>query len=661
MKRLSAIFAATLVTTVLWAQSPEKMSYQAVLRDTDNELVVDTQIGMQISILQGSVSGEIVYSETHTPTSNTIGLVSLEIGSGTEVAGDFSAIDWSEGPYFIKTETDITGGANYSLTGTSQLLSVPYALYAKHVENSHWSGNGTGIDYKDGNVGIGTSFPQYKLDIQDSISTGNRTLLNIENKDISTTSSAALEVKAGSLSNYSVFRMHGDNYDYSWWGKHGQLKTVGDGLIIEATKADKSGGDIVFVNGSTGGDQNIKTINMKINGDGNVGIGTSFPQYKLDIQDSISTGNRTLLNIENKDISTTSSAALEVKAGSLSNYSVFRMHGDNYDYSWWGKHGQLKTVGDGLIIEATKADKSGGDIVFVNGSTGGDQNIKTINMKINGDGNVGIGTSFPQYKLDIQDSISTGNRTLLNIENKDISTTSSAALEVKAGSLSNYSVFRMHGDNYDYSWWGKHGQLKTVGDGLIIEATKADKSGGDIVFVNGSTGGDQNIKTINMKINGDGNVGIGTSFPQYKLDIQDSISTGNRTLLNIENKDISTTSSAALEVKAGSLSNYSVFRMHGDNYDYSWWGKHGQLKTVGDGLIIEATKADKSGGDIVFVNGSTGGDQNIKTINMKINGDGNVGIGTDAPQEKLQIKSGDIYLEDVNSGVILTQLENSNP
>jgi hypothetical protein len=118
-----------------------------------------------------------------------------------------------------------------------------------------------------------------------------------------------------------------------------------------------------------------------------------------------------------------------------------------------------------------------------------------------------------------------------------------------------------------------------------------------------------------MKINGDGNVGIGTSFPQYKLDIQDSISTGNRTLLNIENKDISTTSSAALEVKAGSLSNYSVFRMHGDNYDYSWWGKHGQLKTVGDGLIIEATKADKSGGDIVFVNGSTGGDQNIKTIN----------------------------------------------
>src|SRR5690554_566777 len=89
---------------------------------------------MQISILQGSASGTAVYVETQTPTSNANGLVSLEIGAGTVVSGDFTTIDWANGPYFIKTETDPTGGTSYTITGTSQLLSVPYALHAKTAE-----------------------------------------------------------------------------------------------------------------------------------------------------------------------------------------------------------------------------------------------------------------------------------------------------------------------------------------------------------------------------------------------------------------------------------------------------------------------------------------------------------------------------------------------
>jgi hypothetical protein len=93
---------------------------------------------MQLSILQGSVAGTAVYVETQTPTTNINGLVSLEIGSGTVVSGTFNTIDWSAGPYFIKTETDPTGGTTYTITGTSQLMSVPYALYAKT------SGNGAG-------------------------------------------------------------------------------------------------------------------------------------------------------------------------------------------------------------------------------------------------------------------------------------------------------------------------------------------------------------------------------------------------------------------------------------------------------------------------------------------------------------------------------------
>jgi hypothetical protein len=82
--------------------------------------------------LQGSTTGNSVYTETQSPTTNTNGLIAIEIGTGTLVNGSFANIDWANGPYFVKTETDPNGGSNYNLTGTSQFLSVPYALYAKN-------------------------------------------------------------------------------------------------------------------------------------------------------------------------------------------------------------------------------------------------------------------------------------------------------------------------------------------------------------------------------------------------------------------------------------------------------------------------------------------------------------------------------------------------
>ena len=140
MKKLYTLLTAVILTISAFAQAPEKMSYQSVVRDASNALVTNQAVGMQLSILQGTVGGTAVYVETQSPTTNSNGLVSLELGSGTVVNGDFTAIDWSLGPYFIKTETDPLGGTTYTITGTSQLMSVPYALYAKT------SGNGDGVD-----------------------------------------------------------------------------------------------------------------------------------------------------------------------------------------------------------------------------------------------------------------------------------------------------------------------------------------------------------------------------------------------------------------------------------------------------------------------------------------------------------------------------------
>ena len=127
IKSIIISLAYLLISSTLWAQAPQKMSYQAVIRNSSNALITNHSVGMQITILQGSATGTVVYTEIKTATTNTNGLVSVEFGGGV----GFDTITWANGPYFIQTETDPAGGTNYTITGTSQLLSVPFAFYAK--------------------------------------------------------------------------------------------------------------------------------------------------------------------------------------------------------------------------------------------------------------------------------------------------------------------------------------------------------------------------------------------------------------------------------------------------------------------------------------------------------------------------------------------------
>ena len=126
------------------AQAPQKMSYQAVIRNSGGALVVNQAVGMKISVLQGSTSGNAVFAETHTPTTNANGLVSLEIGTGSPVNGTLAGVNWANGPYYIQSEIDLMGGTNYTLTGAYQLLSVPYALFSEKSGNGVPNGNATG-------------------------------------------------------------------------------------------------------------------------------------------------------------------------------------------------------------------------------------------------------------------------------------------------------------------------------------------------------------------------------------------------------------------------------------------------------------------------------------------------------------------------------------
>lgn len=119
----------------LQAQTPSSFSYQALIRDASNQILSNQSVGMQISIRQNQATGTPVYRESFSLTSNANGLVSLEVGQGSVSLGQFDSINWAEGPYFIQSEIDPTGGSNYSISGTTQIMSVPYALHAKSAES----------------------------------------------------------------------------------------------------------------------------------------------------------------------------------------------------------------------------------------------------------------------------------------------------------------------------------------------------------------------------------------------------------------------------------------------------------------------------------------------------------------------------------------------
>jgi len=130
MKKSSALFILILIGVGSLAQPPHKISYQAVIRNSSGQLVTNHAVGMKTSILQGSATGTLVYQEIYNPNpeTNGNGLVTIEIGGGIPLTGTFSSINWSGGPYYLKSETDPSGGTSYTIVATSQLLSVPYAL-----------------------------------------------------------------------------------------------------------------------------------------------------------------------------------------------------------------------------------------------------------------------------------------------------------------------------------------------------------------------------------------------------------------------------------------------------------------------------------------------------------------------------------------------------
>ena len=143
MRKVISILFACSVSLILLGQAPQSFKYQAVARDASGTVLSSQSISLRISILQGGTTGTAVYVETHALTTNQFGLVNLVIGEGSVVSGAMSGIPWGEDEFFVKIEMDPAGGTAYEEMGTSQLLSVPYALDAALVEQREFDHLGT--------------------------------------------------------------------------------------------------------------------------------------------------------------------------------------------------------------------------------------------------------------------------------------------------------------------------------------------------------------------------------------------------------------------------------------------------------------------------------------------------------------------------------------
>ncbi len=275
------------------AQSPQKMSYQAIIRNASNNLITNSTVGMQISILQGSATGTIVYSETQTPTTNINGLATLEIGTGNVVSGTFANINWANGPYFIKTETDPMGGTNYSISGTSEFTSVPYALYSLNGtpgpqgiqgvagilpngttagNTTFWNGtswitNNSNLFNNGGNIGIGTSNPLLKLHINGDVNNGLGTIMS----NISNASNA-----------FSILSLVNNSNN----GAH---------LFLNSTTRNADGGTNTATLRNDAGNLRLQAAGADgitiLSSSGNVGIRNSAPTEALDVTGKIKTSS----------------------------------------------------------------------------------------------------------------------------------------------------------------------------------------------------------------------------------------------------------------------------------------------------------------------------------------------------------------------------------
>ncbi|MEQ1585515.1 MAG: hypothetical protein ABL895_06535 [Cyclobacteriaceae bacterium] len=443
-----------LFVTYVYAQSPQSFKYQAVLRDNGGLPLIEKNITIKISILQGSLTGLSAYSEVHQAKTSPVGVVNLEIGKGTQNVGNFTTISWGTNSHFVKIEIDPLGGSNFEQVGTSQLLSVPYALYAEKSGDEKWGKVNSDISYLGGNVGIGTSNPSVKLDVE-----GVNPAIQLNKAELRSTESEGkgrIDLKGDQIDLGNAYLTSLNRVgDFSEDLIFGLQQPIGNSTSWNILESWRGAGLMVSSSGTEqrpllfGIDRIEK---MRIDGNGNVGIGITNPVYQLDVGGSINATN-------------------------------YLINGQQFSGSPWS-------------------------------SNGGNIYITTSN--------VGIGTSNPQVKLDIE-----GINSSIQLHKAELKSTESEGkgrIDLKGDQIDLCNAYLTSlnriGDSSDDLIFGLQQPIGNSTSWNILESWR----GAGLML--SSSGTEQRpllfgIDRIEkMRIDGNGNVGIGTINPKSKLQVE---------------------------------------------------------------------------------------------------------------------------------------------
>ena len=601
MRAFNHIFSLILITIFCsisaFAQgqgAPESMNYQAVIRDGSGNVVASQAVSLRIKILQGSASGSTVYVETFAPTTNSYGSIAIQIGTGTVITGTFNTIDWGASSYFVETAVDISGFSNYTVISTTQLMSVPYAMYAKTAGSSpadnDWTESGSNIYRNSGNVGIGNNSPSAKLDVSGTVrvsSLSDLPTFMTNNSDFQSPNASPGDVLYVYLND--VYITHFTTNSGALVNSSNDFGYSGNGPRIGPWGA----GVIKYYAGTLSALTSINDANYA----NWVGAGS---QYIFDTR-STANGGETFDGVGNFSWTDWTSKNLKVSLSPPpSGYKMVVVNAD----------GDLSTqaIGTG----PAGADGATGPI----GPAGSDATnywIETGSNVYRSSGNVGIGTTSPIKPLSVEfnDGISSGEHILANF--------SRTTPNSNVGGL----YFGYFADGTDETG----GILRSTGNKPLYVGTFSSKQ---LLTLNGLNVGINNISpAYNLDVNGDinltgslrvngvaqtfggssspwtesgtdiyrssGNVGIGTTTPTSLLQISDGNSQGptfkidglSPSILLQDNSGVSNTvDNFEIRNNLGSL-NFS----YGDNSDAN-----------DDGFLSNTALTISSSGNVVIGN-----------------------------------------------------------
>lgn len=269
------------VCVIANSQTPQSLNYQAIARNALGNALLNSSVAIRVSIHDSTANGPVVYAERDTATTNQFGLFTCKIGTGNIVSGIFSAINWGHGDKYLQVELDPTGGSSYTNMGTTQLVSVPYALNAKNAENSYWTANANNISNSNsGKLGIGTSVPTSLLHVitTDSIGAGFFESSSPLYTNIYSGNQGILTAKYTGNGATGVAAVYGSSLPSGGYGKAGYFYSNWMGVMGETNVPGISAAGSIAVYGFANSQGNTACYGVRGEAAGNGG-GTNYAVY----------------------------------------------------------------------------------------------------------------------------------------------------------------------------------------------------------------------------------------------------------------------------------------------------------------------------------------------------------------------------------------------